>query len=127
MQVMRTDIYEKDGNYLIEMDLPGYSKSDIQADLKEGYLTITAHDNETDEEKKKPEKPEKEPEEGSDGEEGKEKEDEDKDKKKKFPFQQDSMMYSTKAMNESFLSRVSRVDAMIPVSQLEKRLSLLTH
>ena len=62
-----------------------------------------------------------------DGEEGKEKEDEDKDKKKKFPFQQDSMMYSTKAMNESFLSRVSRVDAMIPVSQLEKRLSLLTH
>ena len=25
-QVMRTDIYEKDGNYLIEMDLPGYSK-----------------------------------------------------------------------------------------------------
>ena len=82
---------------------------------------------ETDEEKKKPEKPEKEPEEGSDGEEGKEKEDEDKDKKKKFPFQQDSMMYSTKAMNESFLSRVSRVDAMIPVSQLEKRLSLLTH
>ena len=81
---------------------------------------------ETDEEKKKPEKPEKEPEEGGDGEEGKEKEDEDKDKKKKFPFQQDSMMYSTKAMNESFLSRVSRVDAMIPVSQLEKRLSLLT-
>lgn len=51
-QVMKTDIYEKDGNYLIEMDLPGYSKSDIQADLKEGYLTITAHDNETDEEKK---------------------------------------------------------------------------
>ena len=65
---------------------------------------------ETDEEKKKPDKPEKEPEEGSDGEEGKEKEDEDKDKKKKFPFQQDSMMYSTKAMNESFLSRVSRVE-----------------
>ena len=82
---------------------------------------------ETDEEKKKSEKPEKEPEKGGDGEEGKEKEDEDKDKKKKFPFQQDSMMYSTKAMNESFLSRVSRVDAMIPVSQLEKRLSLLTH
>ena len=55
------------------------------------------------------------------------KDDEEKEKKKKFPFQQDSMMFSTKAMNESFLSRVSRVDAMIPVSQLEKRLSLLTH
>ena len=81
----------------------------------------------SDEDEKKPDDPEEKPEEGSDGEEGKEKEDEDKDKKKKFPFQQDSMMYSTKAMNESFLSRVSRVDAMIPVSQLEKRLSLLTH
>ena len=90
---------------------------------------------ETDEEKKKPEKPEKEPEKQKKKKRKKpkksrrpaKKKDEDKDKKKKFPFQQDSMMYSTKAMNESFLSRVSRVDAMIPVSQLEKRLSLFTH
>ncbi len=38
-------------------------------------------------------------------EEGKEKkEDEDKDKKKSSRSKEDSMMYSTKAMNESFLS-----------------------
>lgn len=36
------------------------------------------------------------------------------------------MMFSTKAMNESFLSKVSHTDVMIPVNQLEKRLSLLT-
>ena len=41
----------KDGNYLVEMELPGYAKEDIKADLKDGYLTITAHKNETKEEK----------------------------------------------------------------------------
>ena len=50
-QVMRTDIHEKDGNYVVEMELPGYAKEDIKADLKDGYLTITAHKNETKEEK----------------------------------------------------------------------------
>lgn len=50
-QIMKTDIHEKDGNYLVEMELPGYNKADIKADLKDGYLTITAHKNETKEEK----------------------------------------------------------------------------
>ncbi len=50
-QIMRTDIHEKDGNYMIEIELPGYAKEDIKADLKDGYLTITAHKNETKEEK----------------------------------------------------------------------------
>ena len=67
------------------------------------------------------------PEEGSDGEKGDGENDKDKNGKKKLPFQQDSMMFSTKAMNESFLSKVSDRDAMIPVNQLEKRLSLLAH
>lgn len=49
------------------------------------------------------------------------------EKKKKLPFEQDSMMYSAKAMNESFLSKVSGSETMIPVNQLEKRLNLLTH
>lgn len=49
------------------------------------------------------------------------------EKKKKLPFEQDSMMYSAKAMNESFLSKVSVSETMIPVNQLEKRLHLLTH
>ena len=48
---MKTDIHEKDGNYMIAMELPGYAKEDIKADLKDGYLTITAHKNETKEEK----------------------------------------------------------------------------
>ena len=50
-QVMKTDIHEKDNNYMVEMELPGYAKEDIKADLKDGYLTITAHKNETKEEK----------------------------------------------------------------------------
>ena len=80
-----------------------------------------------DEKKKQPDESEEKPEEGSDGEEGKKEDDKDKNGKKKLPFQQDSMMFSTKAMNESFLSKVSDRDAMIPVNQLEKRLSLLAH
>ena len=81
----------------------------------------------SDEDEKKPDEPEEKPEEGSDGEEGDGEDDKDKNGKKKLPFQQDSMMFSTKAMNESFLSKVSDRDAMIPVNQLEKRLSLLAH
>ncbi|MCI9167473.1 MAG: Hsp20/alpha crystallin family protein [Dorea sp.] len=50
-QIMKTDIHDKDGNYMIEMELPGYAKEDIRADLKDGYLTITASKNETKEEK----------------------------------------------------------------------------
>lgn len=40
--VMKTDIQEKDGNYLLEIELPGYLKSDIKAELREGVLTIIA-------------------------------------------------------------------------------------
>ncbi len=45
-QGMRCDIYEKDGDYHIEMDVPGYSKSDISVEAKDGYLTIKAEKNE---------------------------------------------------------------------------------
>lgn len=50
-QIMKTDIHDKDGNYVIEMELPGYEKENIAADLKDGYLTISASRNETKEEK----------------------------------------------------------------------------
>ena len=30
---MKCDIYEKEGNYCIEMDLPGYDKKDIDIDF----------------------------------------------------------------------------------------------
>lgn len=46
---------------------------------------------------------------------------------KKLPFQQDSVLFSRKAMDDSFLSKVSDGKPMVPVDQLEKRLSLLTH
>lgn len=39
---MKCDIYEKEGNYHIEMDLPGFKKEDISIEAKDGYLTIKA-------------------------------------------------------------------------------------
>lgn len=40
--VMKTDIVEKDGNYEMNMELPGVKKEDIQIALKDGYLKVTA-------------------------------------------------------------------------------------
>ena len=48
---MKTDIQEKDNNYIIDMDLPGYDKEDVKAQLKDGYLTITAQKNASNENK----------------------------------------------------------------------------
>ena len=50
-KLMKTDIQEKDNNYILDMDLPGYDKSDIKAQLKDGYLTITAQKNTSKEDK----------------------------------------------------------------------------
>lgn len=52
-KLMKTDVKEKDGNYILEIDVPGYSKEDIKIELNEGYLTVTASKNETKEEKDK--------------------------------------------------------------------------
>ena len=50
---MKCDIYEKEGKYFIEMDVPGFDKKDIDLDLDNGYLTISAsHENNIDEEEK---------------------------------------------------------------------------
>ena len=40
--LMKTDIKEKGDNYIIEMDLPGYEKENINLELKDGYLTVSA-------------------------------------------------------------------------------------
>ena len=40
--MMKTDIYEKDGKYHLEADLPGFDKNNIHVDYKDGYLTIQA-------------------------------------------------------------------------------------
>ena len=39
---MKCDIYEQDGKYHIEMDIPGYDKKDIKIETDNGYLTISA-------------------------------------------------------------------------------------
>lgn len=52
-KLMKTDVQEKDNNYILDMDLPGYEKNDIKAHLKDGYLTITAQKNTSNEEKDK--------------------------------------------------------------------------
>jgi len=41
-KVMKTDIREKDGNYMLEMDLPGYDKENIEISIEDGYLTVNA-------------------------------------------------------------------------------------
>lgn len=49
--VMRTDIYEKDGYYHLEIELPGYNKEDVDLEISEGYLTISAKHEASTEEK----------------------------------------------------------------------------
>ena len=38
---MKTDIYESEKAYRLDMDLPGISKDEITVDFKDGYLTVT--------------------------------------------------------------------------------------
>lgn len=40
--VMRTDVKETDQGYELDIDLPGFKKEDVTAQLKNGYLTINA-------------------------------------------------------------------------------------
>lgn len=49
--VMKTDVKEREDGYQVEIDLPGFKKEDVQATLEDGYLTISATKNSTDEEK----------------------------------------------------------------------------
>lgn len=39
---MKTDIRETENAYILESDLPGFSREDISAEIKNGYLTIRA-------------------------------------------------------------------------------------
>ena len=40
--VMKTDIREMDDSYEVVIDLPGFKKDEIEVQLENGYLTITA-------------------------------------------------------------------------------------
>lgn len=50
-EVMKTDVKEKDGSYVLDMDLPGFNKEDIRMELEDGYLTISASKNQCNEDK----------------------------------------------------------------------------
>ena len=52
-KIMKTDLKEKDGKYMLEIDVPGYDKEDIKIELNEGYLTVSAEKNEEKEDKEK--------------------------------------------------------------------------
>ncbi|MDD3392527.1 MAG: Hsp20 family protein [Bacilli bacterium] len=38
--MLKCDIYEKDGNYYIEMDADGFKKEDLKIDYDKGYLIV---------------------------------------------------------------------------------------
>ena len=40
--MMKTDIREHDAGYELDIDLPGFKKDEINVDLENGYLTISA-------------------------------------------------------------------------------------
>ena len=40
--VMKTDVKETDKDYEVSIDLPGFKKEELQIELKDGYLTVSA-------------------------------------------------------------------------------------
>lgn len=49
--LMRTDIKETDTGYEMVIDMPGFKKEDVQAELNDGYLHITAQTKSENEDK----------------------------------------------------------------------------
>ena len=45
LDVMKCDIYEKDGAYHIEADIPGFKKEEVSVECEDGYITISAEKN----------------------------------------------------------------------------------
>ncbi len=53
--LMKTDIRERKGSYVLDIDLPGFKKDELTIELNDGYLTISAAKGlEKDKKKKKP-------------------------------------------------------------------------
>ena len=50
-QVMPTDVKETETGYELAINLPGYKKEDVKAELKDGYMTITASTKKSNDEK----------------------------------------------------------------------------
>lgn len=51
ISMMKTDVKDDGANYQLAVDLPGFKKEDIKAELKDGYLTIAANHEESKDEK----------------------------------------------------------------------------
>lgn len=51
--LMKTDIYEEKDNYVMELDIHGFKKEDINVDYEDGYITITAKKKNDEEENNK--------------------------------------------------------------------------
>lgn len=49
--LMKTDIKETDAGYELTIDLPGFQKDDVSAELNDGYLTVSASSQSSKEEK----------------------------------------------------------------------------
>ncbi|MGM9531126.1 Hsp20/alpha crystallin family protein [Intestinibacter sp.] len=48
---MATDIKENENGYELAMEVPGFNKEDLKIELKDGYLTISAEHNTTNDQK----------------------------------------------------------------------------
>ena len=49
--MMNTDVKEKENSYELDIELPGFKKEDVRAELKDGYLTVSASRNGNNDEK----------------------------------------------------------------------------
>lgn len=51
VSMMKTDIKETDTAYELEIDLPGFKKENVEVELNDGYLNISAHTEHQEDEK----------------------------------------------------------------------------
>ena len=51
--LMKTDVKETDDGYELSIDLPGVSKDDLKAEVKDGYMTVSVTKKENNDEKDK--------------------------------------------------------------------------
>ncbi len=49
--LMKTDVREKDGKYILDIEIPGYKKEDVKISLYNGTLTVSAERHSSNEEK----------------------------------------------------------------------------
>ena len=50
---MKTDIKERENEYVMDIEIPGFDKNDISLSLENGYLTVSVNRKEEDKEGKK--------------------------------------------------------------------------